>query len=370
MLNAAICSLLRHSKDRIYFQFVVDPIEHMTTPVLICDDSSVARKQMARALPQDWDIEVSFAANGQEALDAIKEGKGDIMFLDLNMPVMDGYETLENIKKMDLPTMVIVVSGDIQPEAHQRVKKLGAIEFIKKPTSPEALSELLEQFGLYRPAASTTGGDGGEARPSLVIKGESGAIEYRDCIQEISNVAMGRAADLLARLLKVFVKLPIPNVNVLEVSELEMALSLTEQEDTYSAVCQGFIGSGISGEALLIFSDSSFGDMANLLQYKGEVDRTVELELLMEVASILVGACTNGIADQLDINFSQGHPVVLGQHVKVSELIRANASRWKKTLAIEITYEIENYNISCDLLMLFTEDSLDNLYKRLSYLMN
>jgi len=345
----------------------------MTTPVLICDDSSVARKQMARTLPSDWDIEISFAKHGEEALTAIKEGLGDILFLDLNMPVMDGYETLHQIQKQDLPSMVIVVSGDIQPEAHKRVKELGAVEFIQKPTSKEALAELLEKFGLYRASeisadAATTKQAVAKAAP--VIKGDIGKIEYRDCIQEISNVAMGQAADLLARLLNVFVKMPIPNVNILEVSELQMALSHTEQGNTYSAVCQGFIGSGICGEALLIFSDSSFTDIAKLLNYKGEIDRTVELELLMEVASILVGACTNGIAQQLDTSFSQGHPVVLGQHVKVGDLIKANAKRWKKTLAIEITYEIENYNISCDLLLLFTEDSLDNLNKRLSYLMD
>ena len=343
----------------------------MTTPVLICDDSSVARKQMARTLPSDWDIEVSFAKHGEEAITAIKEGLGDILFLDLNMPVMDGYQTLEEIKRLDLPTMVIVVSGDIQPEAHKRVKDLGAVEFIKKPTSKEALVELLEKFGLYSPSAQAEIANSAEPKALPTIKkGEIGTIEYRDCIQEIANVAMGQAADLLARLLNVFVKLPVPSVNLLEVSELEMALTLTEQANTYSAVCQGFIGSGICGEALLIFSDSSFTDIAQLLKYTGEIDRTVELELLMEVASILVGACTNGIAQQLDTTFSQGHPVVLGQHVKVSELIKANAKRWKKTMAIEITYEIENYNISCDLLLLFTEDSLENLNKRLSYLMD
>jgi len=340
----------------------------MTIPVLICDDSSVARKQMARTLPDDWDIEISFAKHGEEALAAIKEGLGDILFLDLNMPVMDGYETLENIAKQNLPTMVIVVSGDIQPEAHKRVKDLGAIEFIKKPTSKEVLSELLEKFGLYRPTEGTAANT--PPVEKTIVKGEIGQIEYRDCRQEIANVAMGQAADLLARLLNVFVKLPIPNVNLLEVSELEMALTQTESSATYSAVCQGFIGAGICGEALLIFSDSSFEDIAKLLKYKGELNRMVELELLMEVASILVGACTNGIAQQLDTSFSQGHPVVLGQHVKVSNLIKANSKRWKKTLAIEITYEIENYNISCDLLLLFTEDSIDNLNKRLSYLMD
>lgn len=40
----------------------------MTTPVLICDDSGFARKQMARSIPDGWDVSISFAGNGQEAL--------------------------------------------------------------------------------------------------------------------------------------------------------------------------------------------------------------------------------------------------------------------------------------------------------------
>lgn len=338
----------------------------MSTRVLICDDSKLARKQLAYSLPEDWDIEVTFAEHGADALEKIKEGHADVLFLDLNMPVMDGYETLEQISAQDLPCMTIVVSGDIQPEAHERVKKLGAIDFIKKPVDTEHLFTLLETFGLYRPepekAISNTAKE--------IASGTS--IDHREYMQEITNVAMGRAAALLARLLNVFVKLPIPNVNVIEVGELEMALSLTESDNgsSFSSVCQGFIGSGISGEALLIFSDSSFADMAELLDYKGEIDQTAELELLMEFASILNGACINGIAEQLDLVFSQGHPVVLGQHVKASELIGANSNRWKQTLAIEITYEIENYDIVCDLLLLFTEDSLDNLYQQINYLSN
>jgi chemotaxis protein CheY-P-specific phosphatase CheC len=343
----------------------------MTTPVLICDDSSVARKQMAKSLPSDWDIEISYAKHGGEAIDAIREGKGDIMFLDLNMPVMDGYQTLEAILKEDLPSAVIVVSGDIQPEAKQRVQSMGALEFIKKPITKEELAEILQQIGLYRPSTEETP----PPPPEMAVErrqkeDEAGAIEYRDCIQEISNVAMGKAADMLARLLNVFIKLPIPNVNILEVGELQMALSQSQQEKTYSAVCQGFIGAGIAGEALLIFSDSNYEDMKKLLKYTGTLDRTMELELMMDIASILVGACANGIAEQLDIAFSQGHPMVLGQHVKVSDLIKANTSRWTKTLCIEITYEIEGYDITCDLLLLFTEDSIDNLNKRLSYLMD
>lgn len=120
----------------------------MATPVLICDDSSFARKQMARALPKNWDVEITFACNGEEAIQVIKEGKGEVVFLDLTMPVMDGYETLAYIKKNDLNACVIVVSGDIQPEARAEVTQLGALEFIKKPISTDKAAEVLTKFGI------------------------------------------------------------------------------------------------------------------------------------------------------------------------------------------------------------------------------
>ena len=314
----------------------------------------MARKQMARALPQDWDVDVSFAENGVQGVDALKSGKGEGLFLDLNMPEMDGYQVLEAIRAQDLPTMVIVVSGDIQPEAYQRVMQLGALAFIQKPVSSEQIEEILNRYGIR-----------GES------KGNIGAINVEvdilDAYQEIANVAMGRAGDLLARLLDVFVILPIPNVNMIEVSELRMALNEVADNDTLSAVCQGFIGAGIAGEALLMFNESSFADIAELMKYKGEIDETAQLELLMDVANILLGACLTGIADQLDISFSQGHPMVIGRHVKVRDLLKYNASRWKRTLAIEIAYRIENRRINCDLLLLFTEDSLPSLNKQLAY---
>ena len=181
---------------------------------------------------------------------------------------------------------------------------------------------------------------------------------------------MGRAGDLLARLLDVFVVLPIPNVNLIEVSELSMALSAVEENESTSGVCQGFIGAGISGEALLILNDSSFQDVAKLMSYKHELDESSELELLMDMANVLIGACLNGVSEQLDMSFSQGHPVVLGQHRKISELIATNSTKWKRTLAIEISYSIENYPIKCDLLLLFTEESMKTLNNKIAYLLD
>ena len=84
----------------------------MTTPLLICDDSNMARKQVARSLPDGWDVDISFATNGFEAIEAIKAGKGDVLFLDLNMPGMDGYEVLQAIVNEDsLVIIYLVVSA-------------------------------------------------------------------------------------------------------------------------------------------------------------------------------------------------------------------------------------------------------------------
>lgn len=330
----------------------------MSTAVLICDDSGMARKQIARSLPEGWDVDVSFATNGAEALEAIRASKPEVMFLDLTMPVLDGYETLEALSKEPHDTKVIVVSGDIQPDARRRVMELGALEFIKKPVDQDKLTEILDLLGV-----NAAGGDAPAREISI-------DVDIRDCYREITNVAMGQAADLLARLLNVFVILPVPNVNTLEVNELRMALAATENYDSVSAVCQGYIGSGISGEALLIFNDASFKDIARLMKFDGKLDATIELELLMDVANVLIGACLKGIADQLDIRFSQNHPTVLGRHCRVSDLVAANAKRWKQTLAIEINYEIEDYNISCDLLLLFTEDSVASLNQKISHLLD
>lgn len=122
--------------------------DEMAIPLLICDDSSMARKQVARSLPEDWEVDIEYATNGLEGLEAIRQGKGEMVFLDLTMPQMDGYEVLEKIRDEQHKSVVIVISGDIQPEAMERVKSLGALEFIKKPINKDKLQTVLHEFGL------------------------------------------------------------------------------------------------------------------------------------------------------------------------------------------------------------------------------
>ncbi|WP_296254403.1 MULTISPECIES: response regulator [unclassified Pseudomonas] len=330
-----------------------------TIPLLICDDSNMARKQLIRALPPDWGVTVTTATNGNEGLQAIRQGLGQVVLLDLTMPDMDGYQALAAIRAEKLPAKVIVVSGDVQEEAVRRTLELGALAFLKKPADPLELQQTLQRLGLLGEPASAVAG---------APTSEHAAISFQDAFRETINVAMGRAAALLARVLGVFVQLPVPNVNMLEVGELHMALADAQASDRLTAVCQGYIGGGIAGEALLLFHDSEIADMAQLMKIQ-DSDYS-EMEMLLDLSSILIGACLSGIAEQIDIAFSQGHPQVLGEHSGIEELIRINQQRWKKTLAVEISCSLEGHNIHFDLLMLFTEDSVERLSRKLAYLMS
>lgn len=120
----------------------------MPIPLLICDDSNMARKQVTRALPEGWDVDITYATNGVEGIEAIRAGKAEMVFLDLTMPEMDGYEVLELVKSERHKAIVIVISGDIQPQARDRVMALGALDFIKKPINKDKLAEVLHRYGL------------------------------------------------------------------------------------------------------------------------------------------------------------------------------------------------------------------------------
>jgi chemotaxis protein CheY-P-specific phosphatase CheC/CheY-like chemotaxis protein len=333
----------------------------MTIPVLICDNSSFARKQMQRSIPDGWDVDISFTEHGQEALDLIRAGKADVIFLDLNMPVMDGYETMQIIKDEDLPTMVIVVSGDVQPEARPRMLALEALEFIRKPIDNAKLVEILTQFGLYSGKASAN-----KRAEDVVPITNNSHVEKFEAYREMVNVSMGQAGESLAKLLGEFIDLPIPNVNLITNTELHMAIADIQRNESVSAVSQGFVSAGINGEALVIFNDSNFSNMVKLLKYtEDKSSSSLELEALMDVSNILIGACLRALSEQLHSVFSHNHPIILGQHCDLDDILKTTTQRKEDMLAIEIAYSIKNQNINFDLLLLFPNESIDLVFDKL-----
>ena len=119
----------------------------MSSSVLICDDSNMARKQVLRSLPEQWDVDVQLAKNGLEALEILRNQTIDVMFLDLTMPELDGIAVLQCLKDESIACTVFVISADVQPEMQNKVLELGAKAFLRKPVQAETLINHLQQYG-------------------------------------------------------------------------------------------------------------------------------------------------------------------------------------------------------------------------------
>ncbi|TMO94490.1 response regulator [Pseudoalteromonas sp. S3260] len=121
----------------------------MRFSILVCDDSTVARKQVIRCLKECIDADIQQATNGKEALEQLRQRHFDLLCLDLTMPEVDGIEVLEQIKISKIESYVLVISADIQQKMQARVAQLGAIDFIHKPINKTQLSTVLHKFGIY-----------------------------------------------------------------------------------------------------------------------------------------------------------------------------------------------------------------------------
>ena len=116
--------------------------------ILVTDDSKMARKMVIKILNDvlNENVEVFEGQNGQEAFDLYKEHLPEIVFLDLTMPVMNGFEALSKIKEFDKNAKVVIISADIQKLSMDKALKLGAFDFVKKPIDSTKMKQIFKKL--------------------------------------------------------------------------------------------------------------------------------------------------------------------------------------------------------------------------------
>ena len=119
--------------------------------VLICDDSGFARKQLARALPADWKVDLHYAANGLEGIEQVLMGHGDLIFLDLTMPEMDGYEATALIRSGSVPGVnpnipVVALTAHAMVGEDKKCLDAGMNDYLTKPLDRAKLIEVLGKY--------------------------------------------------------------------------------------------------------------------------------------------------------------------------------------------------------------------------------
>jgi two-component system, chemotaxis family, chemotaxis protein CheY len=114
--------------------------------ILIVDDSSVSRmviKSRIQALEPTWDV--MEASNGDEAILAVQGNNPDYITMDVNMPGMNGFSTVEQIRTFNTVSKIILLTANIQDSSREKAKNLN-IHFIAKPVTPLAIKEAVLYF--------------------------------------------------------------------------------------------------------------------------------------------------------------------------------------------------------------------------------
>ncbi|SHG67398.1 Signal transduction histidine kinase [Flavobacterium fluvii] len=119
--------------------------------ILVVEDNSI-NQMVIKMITKKWlNTTVVFANNGQEGLDALKTNKFDIILMDLQMPVMDGYEATIAIRngeagEQNRTIPIIAVTADVMETTKERVKEIGMNHYISKPIKNEILYEAIKHL--------------------------------------------------------------------------------------------------------------------------------------------------------------------------------------------------------------------------------
>ncbi len=194
--------------------------------VLVVDDNQINRDVLKEIL-EDVGLVVTLANSGKETLEKIKTKELDVVLMDLRMPVMDGYETTNEIRKMkcskELP--IIAVSASVSPNEVKQCAEIGIHEFVTKPIQKEklfqAIGKLLNKEGKYQKQEMMNENkliNNHKKMPKIDY--EINGIDVEEALKHLNN-----NEDLFLRVLR---RLKDNHENV--VDEINQALLLKDQE--------------------------------------------------------------------------------------------------------------------------------------------
>ena len=117
------------------------------TVLIIDDDPDFA--PFLRTLMLGRQLQVNIASDGCQGIELLRHSQPDLIFLDLNMPDMDGIEVLRFLKSENRITRVVVTSGYIDEYQEKYPDLLNRVEILRKPFEMQQLDEILRQMEVY-----------------------------------------------------------------------------------------------------------------------------------------------------------------------------------------------------------------------------
>ena len=123
----------------------------MRIKALIVDDEPLARDRIRELLKEHPEVEViGEAKNGQEAVASVTNDHPDLVFLDVQMPDLDGFDVLQNLNVEQLPVIIFVTAYD---QYALRAFDVHAVDYLTKPFDRQRFAEAVEQAKLFMKGA-------------------------------------------------------------------------------------------------------------------------------------------------------------------------------------------------------------------------
>lgn len=204
-------------------------------------------------------------------------------------------------------------------------------------------------------------------------------IQYSDdqyeMLREVINLAMGHAGKNLATILNAFVDLSVPEIQIIEaanIAEKVLKESVFDESERVNLFRQNFNSmSFMDGEAIVIFNNETRQKFAQILGVSGQMNSMEEVDFMLELTNLMVGACMNSISEQMfDQKMAFSPPELLSENSVLRniayETFKRRNLKWEYTLLSKITFVLKDRSFKSDLLIFISEKAIQAVNKSLN----
>lgn len=209
-------------------------IRYRNLRALIVDDNATNQLILGQYLSR-WGLQFATADNGQEAVDCLRDQQFDLVFMDIQMPVLDGYTATRYIREIDDPYFqklpIIAVTASALIDVRRKVFASGMNDFIAKPFTPnQVLSKIQAFFGQETPLEDNEEKEVPQADFRTILDEITTGDD--DFLRELSEALLGNTAEFLANAPKAFSASDEKQMNSL-LHKLKPTLQTLKQNDAF-----------------------------------------------------------------------------------------------------------------------------------------
>ena len=128
-----------------YYKSDPEQLSFSNVKVLLVEDNKV-NQLVAKKFLMKWGIQVVISENGAEAIAEVNAQDFDLILMDLQMPVMDGYEATEKLREMQVKTPILALTASVRIGQKNRARQVGMDDFLVKPLTPSDLYTKISKF--------------------------------------------------------------------------------------------------------------------------------------------------------------------------------------------------------------------------------